>query len=69
MQWEKCWGHEYCAYSHEEMLSVLNQEYGLRYHATGANSNDVAHIGISSFRRGKVPYNSTVLYGRRCKDQ
>ena len=54
MQWEKCWGHEHCAYSHKEMLSVLNRESGLRYYATGANSNDVAHIGISSFRRGKV---------------
>ena len=62
-------GNEHCAYSHEEMLSALNREPGLRYYATGPNNNDVAHIGISSVRRGKVPYNSTIFYGKRCKDE
>ena len=62
-------GNEHCAYSHEEMLSVLNREPGLRYYATGPNENDVAHIGISSIRLGRLPYNSTVLYGKRCKDE
>lgn len=62
-------GNEHCAYSHEEILSALNREPGLRSYATGPNENDVAHLGISSIRLGRVPYNSTVLYGRRCKDE
>ena len=62
-------GNETCAYSNDEMASALDREPGLRYYATGASDNNVAHIGISSVRLGKVPYNSTVLYGERRKDQ
>lgn len=60
-------GNETCAYSNDEMRSALNREPGLRYYAADVNGHDVAHIGISSMRIGKVPYNSTALYGRRCK--
>ncbi len=66
---EEVLGNETCAYSNEEMLSALNRESGVRYYATGANDNGVAHIGISSIRLGRVPYNSTLLYGERRKDQ
>ena len=66
---EEVLGNETCAYSNKEMLSALNRESGVRYYATGGNDKDVAHIGISSIRLGRVPYNSTLLYGERRKDQ
>lgn len=62
-------GDEICAYSDDELKGALKREPGLRYYATGANEDHLAHIGVSSVRIGRVPYNSAVLYGGRRKGE
>ena len=57
-------GNEHCAYSDSELAYELKFEPGLKYYASDPCDGDVSHIGLSSRRLGRVPYNSTKLYGK-----
>ena len=62
-------GEETCAYSDAELWKELRMEPGVQYYASDPHEGDVSHIGLSSRRRGRMPYNSTKLYGRWGKDR
>ncbi|KAL6718442.1 hypothetical protein ACLMJK_004532 [Lecanora helva] len=62
-------GEETCAYSDRELWRELRMEPGMRYYASDPSEGDVSHIGLSSRKRGRVPYNSTKLYGKLGKER
>ena len=62
-------GDEMCAYSDVELWNELRMEPGVQYYASDAPEGDVSHIGLSSRRRARVPYNSTKLYGKRERER
>lgn len=57
-------GDETCAYTDGELARELYREPGLSYYATDVDAREVAHVGLSSRRRGKIPFNSTKIYGK-----
>lgn len=57
-------GDQTCAYTDGELAQELDRQPGLRYYSNDAEAHGVSHIGLSSRRLGKVPYNSTQLYGK-----
>ena len=66
---EEVLGQETCAYTNSELARELSKRSGLRYYASDSPENDLSHIGLSSRRLGRVPFNSTKLYGKREKDK
>ena len=61
-------GDEVCAYSDSELAKELDRFPGVRYYAADSKDRNISHIGLSTFRLGKVPFNSMKLYGKRSKD-
>ena len=56
-------GHKTCTYPDSELTKELAKEPGVRYHASDPIDGDVSHIGLSSRRVGRVPFDSTNMYG------
>ena len=57
-------GDEYCAYSNSELEKELAKDKGrVRYFATDATKDGVAHVGLSSRRGERVNLNLNQLYG------
>jgi len=65
---EEVLGNETCSYSDSELARELSKQPGLRYYASDPQDSDVSHIGLSSISRGRVPYNSTKVYGKVERD-
>lgn len=66
---EEILGDESCAYSDSQLARELCVQPGVRYYANDGLRDDVSHIGLSSRRSGRIPFNSTKLYGKREKDR
>ena len=57
-------GSETCAYSDSELAEELSVQPGVKYYASDLQDGSVSHIGLTSIRKNRVPYNSTKMYGK-----
>ena len=62
-------GNETCAYSDSEIARELSTQPGVMYYASDSTDSGVSHLGLSPRKFGRVPFNSTKVYGKYDRDR